>query len=82
MLRQQQLKPGTRVRLQDQPIGVTLRSFTGEVIGPDPDWQRYYLVRLDAPAIYHGADGHDEELTEVVEAGDNLEVLAAAGTKC
>lgn len=75
MVQQLQLTPGTRVRLHGHPIGVTLRSFTGRVVAPDPDWLRYYIIRLDAPAIYHHADGHDEDLEEVVEAADNLDVL-------
>jgi hypothetical protein len=62
---------GTRVLLRDHPIGLRLRSFGGTIARPDePDG--YLVVRLDEPAIYFHADGTTENLTEIVEARDNL----------
>lgn len=68
------LKPGTRVRLSGDVVGVTLRDAHGSVVRPDM-YDGYYVVRLDAPAMYHHADGTNEDLHELVEAIDNLIVL-------
>jgi hypothetical protein len=62
---------GTHVRLRDHPVGVRLRSFRGTVARPD-DTDGYLVVRLDEPAIYFRADGTTENLSEIVEARDNL----------
>ena len=62
---------GTRVRLRDHPIGVRLRSHAGTISRPD-QWDGYFIVRLDEPAIYFRADGTTETLAEMVEARDNL----------
>ena len=62
---------GTRVRLRDHPVGVRLRSFAGTISRRD-DWDGYVIVRLDEPATYFRADGTTENLTEIVEACDNL----------
>jgi len=43
-------------------------------VGPDPDWDGYYIVRLDKPARYY-CHGADEPLDEIIEAADNLERL-------
>jgi hypothetical protein len=75
---QLQFQPGTRVRLIGTPSGVTLTANVGEVVGPDPDWGGYFIVRLDQPAVYY-CSGHDEPLDEVTVAGDNLRVLPHAG---
>jgi hypothetical protein len=48
---------------------------TGTVVGPDPRYEGYYVVRLDTPGTYYLADGGTEPLPEVVEADDNLVVL-------
>ncbi len=66
--------PGARVRIRSKPIGVTLASTTGTIVGAD-EWDGYYIVRLDLPARYHCADGHTEPLQEIREAGDNLTIL-------
>lgn len=69
------MHPNTRVRLRGAPSGVTLTGDTGTVIGPDPRWPGYVLVRLDAPAWEHATDGSAHELWELREAPDNLEPL-------
>jgi hypothetical protein len=66
---------GDRVRIVGTPTGLQLTMPSGTVVGPDPDWGGYYIVRLDQPAIYY-CRGHDEPLTEITEAGDNLQRLA------
>ena len=68
------LHKGTRVRLRAPTWGLTLRSDIGTVVGPDED-DGYYVVRLDQPALYDHGTGQLEELTEVVEASDNLDIL-------
>ncbi|MGI8687910.1 MAG: hypothetical protein ACR2M3_04950 [Thermomicrobiales bacterium] len=68
------LAPGSRIQITAKPIGVTLTLPTGVVIGPS-EWEGYYVIRLDAPAIYHHADGTDEAFEELVEAFDNFAVL-------
>lgn len=65
------MKPGTRVRLRDAPFGVRLRSLTGVIEEFLPS-EGYYLVQLDELAIYFHADGIEEELSTIREAGDNL----------
>ncbi len=69
------LAAGTRVRVRGTPSGLNLTVPTGTVMGPDPDWDGYYIVRLDQPAHYY-CRGGDELLDEITEAGDNLERLA------
>lgn len=71
------LKPGTRVRLAGDVVGVSLRDANGSVVRPDL-YAGYYVVRLDVPAIFHRADGKTEDLYELVEAIDNLIVLEPA----
>jgi hypothetical protein len=69
---------GTRVRLRDHPIGVRLRSFGGTIARRD-DSDGYLVVRLDEPAIYFHADGTTKNLTEIVEARDNITNAAMNG---
>ena len=69
------LHEGMRVRLQGAPWGMTLQADTGTVVRPTDD-DGYYVIRLDAPARYDHGTGHPEELIEVVEASDNVEILA------
>jgi hypothetical protein len=68
------LKPGTRVRLAGDVVGVTLRDTLGSVVRPDL-YDGYYIVRLDSPAIFHHADGSTEDIDELVEAFDNLTIV-------
>jgi hypothetical protein len=68
------LTPGTRVRLTGTPAGVTLVHPTGVIVRWG-DWDDYYIVRLDVPAIYHNADGTQESLPEIRQSSDNLCVL-------
>jgi hypothetical protein len=75
MLSHKRLQPGTRVRIVDQPIQMTLQAFTGVVLGNDK-YDDYYIIQLDEPGVYHHADGHDELYSEIVENVDNIEVIA------
>lgn len=72
-------KRGQRVELEGNPIGVTLTARTGMIVRPDDEWDGYYIVRLDAPAVYHHANGETETLLEIREAADNLQLLAGQG---
>lgn len=74
VLRHKPLRSGTRVRIVDHPVQVTLRAFTGVIVSPD-EWDDHYVIRLDEPALYHHADGNNEELHEIVEHLDNLDIL-------
>jgi hypothetical protein len=69
------LREGTRVRLRAPSWGLTLRSDTGRIVGRTED-DGYYVVQLDAPALYDHGTGPPEELTEVIEASDNMDVIA------
>jgi len=74
MIEQQPLAIGTRVRLRSPSRMVVLRSKLGHIARPDV-WDGYYIVRLDEPALYHESAGSVQELTEIREAGDNLEIV-------
>ena len=74
------LSSGTRVRLVAPHWLLTLRADTGQVVRPD-QWDGYYIVRLDQPALYRHADGRQEELIEVREAADNMQVLGPDATQ-
>ncbi|CAN5203315.1 hypothetical protein BH23CHL1_BH23CHL1_22220 [soil metagenome] len=65
------MKPGTRVRLRDVPIGLRLGRLTGAIEEFLPS-EGYYIVRLDEAAFDLHADGTEEELWLSREAGDNL----------
>lgn len=69
------LHAGMRVRLRTPIAGLALRSDLGTVVRPDED-DGHYVVRLDAPAIYDHGTGAPMELAEVVEASDNLDIIA------
>ncbi|MDQ6833251.1 MAG: hypothetical protein M3008_07620 [Chloroflexota bacterium] len=66
--------PGVRVSIRGTPVGVTLTSKTGAIVKAD-EWDGYYIVHLDVPALYHCADGRTESIQDVREAGDNLTIL-------
>ena len=68
------LRPGTRVRLRSVNRLVDLRSCFGTIVRPD-EWDDYYIVHLDVPAIYHNADGSTRDLPEIAQMVDNLDVL-------
>lgn len=68
------LAPGTRIRLLSSACDLELRSSRGRIVGPG-EWQGYYIVRLDKPALYRFADGWTEPLDEIREHVDNMEVL-------
>lgn len=70
------LPAGTQVRLHSAPSGVTLCGTSGVIVGPDPDWSGYYIVRLDEPASYQHSDGSTESLYLIREADDNLDVVS------
>lgn len=59
------------MRLRDVPIGLRLGRLTGVIEEFLPS-EGYYIVRLDEEAIYLHADGTEEELLTIREAGDNL----------
>ena len=68
------LHEGMRVRLRAPTWGLTLRSDLGTVVRPaEADGE--YVIRLDAPALYDHGTGPPEELTELVEASDNVDVI-------
>jgi hypothetical protein len=74
MLSFPKLPVGTRVRVRAPSAGLVLKGDLGRIMGPD-DYDGYYVVRLDAPALYDHGGEHPEELTEIVELIDNLDVL-------
>lgn len=69
-----ELQPRARVRLLSAAHVLTLRADTGYVVRPD-EWDDYFIIRLDQPALYHHADGRIEDLWEVRELADNLELI-------
>jgi hypothetical protein len=71
--REAPLTPGMRVHLRAPSPLLTLRSALGTVVAPDA-YLNYYVIRLDAPAIYDNRITQ-EELNEVVESRDNMDVL-------
>lgn len=72
-----ELAPGTRVYVAAPQRGLRLRSRKGTIIRPVDDDDLYYVIRLDKPALYdRGLGDPPEELPEIVEAVDNLSVLA------
>jgi hypothetical protein len=74
MIEQQEIAVGARVRWRAPSPLVELRADTGRVVRPD-EWDGYYIVHLDQPALYHERDGQVRELVEIAEAGDNMDVL-------
>jgi hypothetical protein len=68
------LAPGTRVRLTHPGPQLSLRSDLGTVVRETED-DLYYIVRLDAPALYNHGDGTPQELEDVVEAVDNMDIV-------
>ena len=68
------LAVGTRVRLRAPSSFVELRSALGRIVRPD-EWDGYYIVRLDRPALYHAPDGSTQELDEIREAADNMDIV-------
>jgi hypothetical protein len=71
------LRPGTRVVIHGEPSGITLQSHTGTIVGPDPLWEGYSIMRLDIPALYHRPDGQVETLPEIREDDENLDLLSS-----
>ncbi len=67
---------GQRVRLLGDLVALALVKRTGTIVGPDPQWDGYYLVRLDAPAW--DRETHAEHW-EIREAADNMEPLGRWG---
>ena len=43
------LVPGTRVRVPSRGVAHVLTDNPGTVVGPDPRYAGYYVVRLDTP---------------------------------
>ncbi|HET9014947.1 MAG TPA: hypothetical protein VFN57_05085 [Thermomicrobiaceae bacterium] len=75
MVRETQLRPGTRVRIVGKPVGIRLRSSRGTVVGPDDRLEGYYIVRLDAPAVSSEPSDEGADVPEIVEYWDNLDLL-------
>jgi hypothetical protein len=69
------LTAGIRVMVRGNPVGITLSSRTGYVVGPDSLWDGFFIIHLDQPATYHHANGETEELAEIREGIDNLILL-------
>lgn len=68
------LSPGARVRVKGNPSGIELRSANGEIVWRDSQ-DGYFIVRLDEPALVCDVPDIGEEITEIVEAIDNLEMI-------
>jgi hypothetical protein len=77
MAAQPGIRVGTRVRIPTPHHTLTLRKDSGTVVGTAPLDPGYLLVRLDEPALYDNGF-RQKDLQEIVEAPDNLEVLATA----
>jgi hypothetical protein len=75
MVAETRLRPGVRVQVRGKPMNVTLRGGAGRIARAD-EYEGYYVVTLDTPALYHDGD-ITEELPEIVESADNLDVLDA-----
>lgn len=61
---------GDRVEIAGSPVGITLVSPYGTIVGPDPDWPEfYYLVDLDVP-VPHWDSG--ELVTQIADTVPNL----------
>src|SRR5437773_92687 len=71
------LAPGTRVRIRGRMSALTLSADTGTIVRPD-EYCDYYIVRLDAPAIYDHGVGEPEVLHEICEDRDNMVLLRPA----
>ena len=74
------LAAGTRVVLSAPDPALTLASPLGTIVGPDEDDGDlgYYVVELDAPAVYDHGIGAPVRLTTIVELIDNLQVMTDA----
>ena len=74
------LAAGTRVVLSAPDPALTLASPLGTIVGPDEDDGDlgYYVVELDAPAVYDHGVGAPVRLTTVIELIDNLHVMTDA----
>jgi hypothetical protein len=75
VIHETQLKPGTRVLIVGEPVGIRLRSSHGTVVGPDERIEGYYIVRLDAPAVSYEPSDEGADVPEIVEYWDNLDLL-------
>ncbi len=75
MIEGQALVIGTHVRLRSASHSVSLRANTGRIVGFD-SYDSLPIILLDAPAVYHNADGSTCDLPQVVESEDNLDILA------
>ncbi|MDO8671012.1 MAG: hypothetical protein Q7O66_06220 [Dehalococcoidia bacterium] len=69
-----ELKPGTRVRLRAPDPLLELTFDTGTIVEPS-EWDFYYIIKLDGPALYHHQPDSIEETHVICEAVENLEIL-------
>lgn len=67
------LQPGTRVRINGTPIGVTFANRFGTIVRDD-QWGTY-IIRLDEPGIHDNGCGTVEPLTDIREMADNFTVV-------
>ena len=76
------LAAGTRVVSSAPDPALTLTSPLGTIVGPDEDDGDlgYYVVKLDAPAVYGHGVGAPVPLTTIIELIDNLQVMTDAVT--
>lgn len=65
---------GGRVRLTSASHTVRLDADTGMVVRRG-DWDDYWVVRLDRPALYMHPAGSVSPISAICELADNLEVL-------
>ena len=65
---------GTRIRIKGNPSGIQLRSDTGEIVRFD-EQDGYVIVRLDDPALVYDVPDTGEEISEIVEAIENLQAI-------
>jgi hypothetical protein len=77
MITNRTLAIGTRVRIKGNPSGIQLRAHTGKIIRHD-EMDGYVIVQLDEPAISYDDPGTEEDISEIIEAADNLDVIEPA----
>jgi hypothetical protein len=72
--------PGARVRLRAPSPGLKLTSDLGTIVGPG-DYDGYFVVRLDAPALLKHHGDTPEILEEVIQLYDNMDVVPDASAE-
>lgn len=75
--KQKHVTPGSRVKLLSTSHVLHLRNPHGQILRPG-EWDGYYVILLDEPAVYIHADGSKEAISEIRELADNFVVIASA----